>query len=854
MKSSRSLKGDGRDELIVTSRGAIGVLGFQADAFAIQLFGAGTRIGSWALNPSSDTYTLSGDIDGDGTAEVFATSAGGIGFLKFGPNGVVSCPYQITNGQTWGGWRFDTSNNEFGPLVDMDADGRAELLVTSPWGLAVLAAATTGFLTPVCAANGTVFGDWTVDTTDDAFGPAGDFDGDGRAEVVMVNSQGLRLLRLGEGTLDTVAFLANGASLSGWSFDTTAISIAGVGDFDGDGKAELLLLGPSAMYLLSLENGAFTCIASTAFGGWIGGWRLGGQDRWGPVADFDGDGKVEIVVSSGWGIGLVSFDGGALDTRFAVANGTSLGGWRLDTARDRLNIPADLDGDGKAELFVTSPWGVGMLDLSGPAPTSKAMAQGGTAIGGWSLDMNRNDFEQGRGRGLILYDVHNIPGTVAALQARGYVVVASDQHALLQRTIRRFAVGLGIGDRLFVHFWTDGGQTSRTYGETDNAPCGQHYLQTDDGGLELGDFLPYFSRAAWSGVDITVIDSSCHGGETVVAALGERYCAMSMTGVFEVAQLHTPDPQGVIMSQARPGNFGAWYSGPHNAFSLWNGTLLRNSIIDRIQQRVYRNDNVPTTMITMLGRDALRSTDYASPWYVTAAGCYLSKYVDPGNYNSSCTNSAQAFISGVNAAFNPQYPAIQAYKTHVFQHPQAAAAASLFSTNFAIIWQTMSGDLGWNPVTSPGEYTAAMNGVDPSRYNSSSGFEILINDAVLLESQIEANFGSVINLLGDIDAAVKAAAQQKQLVMPTIADKPISFRVSADLRLLHSLDRVALNKPAPADTGSSQVDALVSEYQLVCSGYSTACNKVTIMLAIIEDCLTAVESANRVNAADYVLY
>ena len=306
--------------------------------------------------------------------------------------------------------------------------------------------------------------------------------------------------------------------------------------------------------------------------------------------------------------------------------------------------------------------------------------------------------------------------------------------------------------------------------------------------------------------------------------------------------------------KADPAFFGAWYSGPRNAFSLWNGALLRNSIIDRIQQRVYRNDNVPTTLITMLGRDGLRSTDYASPWYVTAAGCYLSQYVDPANYTSGCTNSAQAFINGVNAAFNPQLPAINAYKTHIFNHPQAAAAASLFSANFAVIWQTMAGDLTWNPVTDPEKYTAAMNGVDPSRYNSTSGYETLINDAVLLESQIESNFGSVINLLDAIDAAVKAAAQRKQLVMPMILDKPISFRVSADRRLLRSLDRVTTPKPNPPDTGSSQVDALVSEYQLVCGEYSTACNKVTIMLAILEDCLTAVESAGKVNPADYVFY
>ena len=135
MKDFRQLRGDGRDELIVTSPGGIGVLGYQANAFAVETFGAGAQIGSWTVTPASDTYSLSGDIDGDGVAEVLATAKGGIGFLKFGPNGAVSCPYQIANGQTWGGWRVDTSNNEFGPLVDMDADGPGGASGDKPLGV-----------------------------------------------------------------------------------------------------------------------------------------------------------------------------------------------------------------------------------------------------------------------------------------------------------------------------------------------------------------------------------------------------------------------------------------------------------------------------------------------------------------------------------------------------------------------------------------------------------------------------------------------------------------------------------------------------------------------------------------------
>ena len=103
-------------------------------------------------------------------------------------------------------------------------------------------------------------------------------------------------------------------------------------------------------------------------------------------SDFDGDGRAEIPVTSPWGIGLLKLSGNTLIAPMMAPNGTRFGGWLLNTADNRFDLMADFDGDGKIELFVSSPWGIGVLKLSGNALTAPMMAPNGTRFGGWLLN------------------------------------------------------------------------------------------------------------------------------------------------------------------------------------------------------------------------------------------------------------------------------------------------------------------------------------------------------------------------------------------------------------------------------------------------------------------------------------
>ena len=58
-------------------------------------------------------------------------------------------------------------------------------------------------------------------------------------------------------------------------------------------------------------------------------------------------------------------------------------------------MAGDYDGDGRAEILVTSPWGIGLLKISGNSANAFMMAPNGTRFGGWLLNTVDNRFGVG---------------------------------------------------------------------------------------------------------------------------------------------------------------------------------------------------------------------------------------------------------------------------------------------------------------------------------------------------------------------------------------------------------------------------------------------------------------------------
>jgi len=128
----------------------------------------------------------------------------------------------------------------------------------------------------------------------------------------------------------------------------------------------------------------------------FGGWLLNtGDNFFGPAADYDCDGKAEILVTSPWGVGMLKLGGSTFTVPMMQPNGTRFGGWLLNTGDNRLGTAADYDGDGNAELLVTSSWGIGILEQSGATMAAPTMKPNGTRFGGWLLNTTDNDVGHG---------------------------------------------------------------------------------------------------------------------------------------------------------------------------------------------------------------------------------------------------------------------------------------------------------------------------------------------------------------------------------------------------------------------------------------------------------------------------
>ena len=174
-----------------------------------------------------------------------------------------------------------------------------------------------------------------------------DYDGDGYTDLAVRDNA------LGIWHID---YAANGfggwdESHAGYGFDSIPVPA----DYDGDHKADLSVKDSSGNWFIDFS--------SDGFGTWNRQYTgYGFADAIPAPADYDGDGFADLSVKDGSGVWYIDYHG--------VGAGDDLGFGHWDRSyagygfSDVTPVPADYDGDGKADLSIKTTSGDWFIDFS----------------------------------------------------------------------------------------------------------------------------------------------------------------------------------------------------------------------------------------------------------------------------------------------------------------------------------------------------------------------------------------------------------------------------------------------------------------------------------------------------------
>jgi hypothetical protein len=278
---------DGEEDVVVRdSAGALwlypgnGAGGFQARIKMGTGWQSATIAGNGGSIAAIVPPTLSaglGDFNGDGFKDLIARGSTGTLYLYDG-NGVsaFSAPKSLGTG-----WQTDTA---FAPAGDLNGDGKPDLVVRDSTGELWLypGNGVGGFGTRVAIGSSTTWSGMT------AIQGVGDLNGDGKPDLVARDSSGALYLfpGVGNGTLGSAIQIT--APIANWS---TLTAIVGAGDFNGDGKSDLIVRDSSGVLWLYPGNGDGTLgTAVEISAGWSPTAAIAG------IGDFNRNGTEDLIV------------------------------------------------------------------------------------------------------------------------------------------------------------------------------------------------------------------------------------------------------------------------------------------------------------------------------------------------------------------------------------------------------------------------------------------------------------------------------------------------------------------------------------------------------------------------------
>ena len=182
-------------------------------------------------------------------------------------------------------------------------------------------------------------GQWLTGFGGPDWAGVGDFDGDGKADVAWYEAWN-------GGSITVALSTGSGFSIAGkWITGWGKPDWAAVGDFDGDGKADIAWYEAWNHHGITIARSTGSALSPS--GQWLTGF---GAPDWAGVGDFDGDGKSDIAWYEAWndhGVTVATSTGGALAPK---------GHWVTGWGAPDLAFTGDFDGDGRSDLGWYEMW------------------------------------------------------------------------------------------------------------------------------------------------------------------------------------------------------------------------------------------------------------------------------------------------------------------------------------------------------------------------------------------------------------------------------------------------------------------------------------------------------------------